>query len=130
MKFQIKQLISGAETGGKLAAFEERTSPGAGPPRHAHANQIEVFHILKGRHLFLLNDQTLEAGPGECVVVPAGATHAFKNIDTEEGVLHFELLPAGSSGEFFDRLVRGDFSLEGLPEFFREYDIALLGPPL
>ncbi len=47
-KLDIKCIVSGSETDGKIAVFEEIVQPGIGPPRHTHRDQIEIFHIIEG----------------------------------------------------------------------------------
>jgi quercetin dioxygenase-like cupin family protein len=130
MEFNIENLVSGASTAGQLAAFQEITSPGSGPPMHVHHGQVEIFHVIRGRHLFSVDGVETEADAGACLVVPQGAVHTFKNISAEEGVLHFELLPAGSSEEFFRKLTAGEFDPENVGGFFADHGIGLAGPPL
>jgi mannose-6-phosphate isomerase-like protein (cupin superfamily) len=130
MKFKIATLLSAEATQGLMAAFEETTTPGGGPPLHRHRDQLEVFHVIKGRHRFVVDGVETIAEPGACLVVPIGATHTFQNITTEEGILHFELLPAANSEDFFRRIAAGDFDPEKVAEFFDAYGIVLAGPPL
>ncbi len=47
-KFDIKCLVSSAQTGGAISVFEETTEPGKGPPRHIHKEQMEIFHVISG----------------------------------------------------------------------------------
>ncbi len=130
MEFKISTLLSGERTGGQVSVFAEVTSPGAGPPLHRHVEQIEVFHVLEGRHKFVLDGEEVIAQAGDCLLVPAGAAHTFKNIDRSEGLLHFELLPSGSSEQFFKKLVEDPAGIADMPAFFREHGLELLGPPL
>lgn len=126
--FNIACLVSGSETDGKVAIFEEITPPGFGPPLHTHREQIEVFHVLEGTLRFLVDGETIEVCAGGTAVVPAGAVHTFKNIGDAPSRIHFELLPAGKSEEFFQRLVAEE--IEDFPAFFDEYGLDLSGPPL
>lgn len=130
MQFKISTLVSGATTEDKVSVFSEVTQPGSGPPLHRHVAQMELFHVMKGRHKFVLDDKEVVALPGDCILVPIGAAHSFKNIDSEEGLLHFELLPSGSSEQFFAKLVADYASIADMPAFFREHGLELLGPPL
>ena len=129
-RFKISTLLSGTTTNDRVSVFSEVTSPGSGPPLHSHVAQIEIFHVIEGRHRFVLDGKEMVALPGDCVLVPVGAAHSFKNIDSQEGLLHFELLPSGSSEEFFARLVADPASIADMPAFFREHGLQLLGPPL
>jgi quercetin dioxygenase-like cupin family protein len=130
MNFKIANLLSSESTNGMMAAFEEVTTPGGGPPLHVHHDQLEVFHVIKGRHRFVVDGLETVAEAGACLVVPMGAAHAFQNISAEEGILHFELLPAGGSEEFFRKLVAGDFDSADVAGFFQTHGIDLVGPPL
>lgn len=42
---------------------------------HDHANEDELFFVVKGRMLLKLRDGNLELGPGEFAVVPRGVEH-------------------------------------------------------
>jgi len=130
MNFRIQNLVNAGQTGNSISIFEEVTAPGFGPPLHSHLAQLEIFHVIKGRHKFRLAEQEIEAGPGDCVLVPAGVPHTFKNIDSEDGLLHFELLPAGSAEAFFYRLVTDFAGIDDMGAFFQEHGLALLGPPI
>ncbi len=130
MKFRVANILSGQETEGRVSIFTETTTPGFGPPLHSHPAQMEVFHIFRGQHKFRLGEREIIAGPGECVFIPAGTAHTFKNVDDQEGLIHFELLPSGSAEPFFDRLVSAFDQIEDMGAFFREHGLELLGPPL
>lgn len=128
--FDIKCLVSGEDTGGSIAIFEEIVPPGSGPPRHTHRTQLEAFHILEGTLRFEIDGKIIEAGPGAAAVVPAGVVHAFKNIGASPARIHFELIPAGKSKEFFSRLVEEGDQIVDPEAFFAEYDMDISGPPL
>lgn len=52
--------------------------PGDGPRLHRHDYE-EVFVVGEGRGSFVIGDETVEAGPGDVVLVPAGVPHRFSN---------------------------------------------------
>lgn len=130
MKFDIRCIISSAETEGRLAVFEEVVAPQSGPPLHAHVNQLEVFHIIDGEFLFQCDGKQVTLKTGESIAIPVKAVHTFKNVSDEPGRIHFELLAAGKSEEFFKRLVAEIGEIKDIGAFFAEYDIELKGPPL
>jgi quercetin dioxygenase-like cupin family protein len=130
MNFRIRNLVAAQQTNNNISIFEEVTAPGFGPPLHSHLAQLEIFHIIRGRHKFRLGDQEIEAGPGDCVFIPAGVPHTFKNIDSKDGLIHFELLPSGSAETFFNRLVTDFATIDDMGAFFQEHGLALLGPPI
>jgi mannose-6-phosphate isomerase-like protein (cupin superfamily) len=61
-------------------------------PWHHHEHADELFLVWKGRFRVEFRDHTVELGPGELVVVPAGVEHRTA-ADEEAEVLCFE--PAG-----------------------------------
>lgn len=130
MKFDITCIIPSSQTDGRLAAFSENVAPQSGPPLHAHKNQTEIFHIISGHFRFHINGEDSELTDGDTIVIPAGTVHTFKNIADTTGILHFELLDAGTSEEFFHRLVHEFETITDIPAFFAAYDLELLGPPL
>ena len=127
-KLDTKCIITGRETKGQMAVFEEIVPPGSGPPRHTHRSQLEVFHIIEGRLRFEVNGEVFECGAGAAAAVPPGAVHAFRNIGATPAVIHFELIPAGDSEEAFNRIVTGDVG--DVDAFFEQYGMDLSGPPL
>ena len=42
---------------------------------HAHADEDELFWVIRGRLKIEFRDRTVEIGPGECLVVPRGVEH-------------------------------------------------------
>jgi mannose-6-phosphate isomerase-like protein (cupin superfamily) len=52
--------------------------PGEGPRLHRHAYE-EVFVVLEGRPLFTVGGETLEARPGQVLIVRPGVAHKFVN---------------------------------------------------
>ena len=127
-KLDMKCIVSGNETDGKIAVFEEIVPPGSGPPRHTHRAQLEVFHVIEGGIQFEVNGELFERGTGAAAVVPAGAVHAFRNIGAVPAVIHFEMLPAGDSEEAFRRIATGEIG--DVEAFFDKYGMDLCGPPL
>ncbi len=127
---RITLLVGRARTGGSISVFGQVTPPGYGPPLHRHLGQLETFHVVRGRHKFAIEGKEFIGLPGDCFLVPMGAAHAFKNIDAGEGMLHFTLLPAGTSEEYFAQLPlerdRDPLDLD----FFRRHGVEIIGPPI
>jgi mannose-6-phosphate isomerase-like protein (cupin superfamily) len=73
----------GADHGGMPVSFIlDREKPGSGPALHRHPYD-EVWILDEGEVTFTAGDETLTAGPGSIVVVPAGTPHQFKNTGTK-----------------------------------------------
>jgi mannose-6-phosphate isomerase-like protein (cupin superfamily) len=53
-------------------------APGRGPSLHRH-QYAEVFIVQEGRATFRVNDDEVEIGAGQVVVVPGGVPHGFVN---------------------------------------------------
>ncbi|MDQ8185755.1 cupin domain-containing protein [Pelagicoccus sp. SDUM812002] len=100
------------------------------PPLHTHTKQYEIFHIIEGTFLFQKDGEQVTLKNGDSISIPPGAVHTFKNVGDEPGTLHYELLDAGKSEEFFQRLVAEIATIEDIGAFFAAYDIELEGPPL
>lgn len=56
--------------------------PGGGPRLHKHP-YAEVFVIRRGRALFTLGGQRIEAGEGDILVAAADIPHKFENLGPE-----------------------------------------------
>jgi mannose-6-phosphate isomerase-like protein (cupin superfamily) len=66
---------------------EARFPPGEGVAAHAHADMGEVFLVVDGRGTFTVDGVAHEAGPGDCVAVGPGETHALVNSGSDDWVL-------------------------------------------
>jgi mannose-6-phosphate isomerase-like protein (cupin superfamily) len=67
-----------------VSFFLNHTPPGAGADAHRHP-YAEVFVVRDGEATVVVDGVPITARGGQVVVVPAGATHAFRN--TGEGAL-------------------------------------------
>jgi mannose-6-phosphate isomerase-like protein (cupin superfamily) len=70
-------------------------------PRHFHPNCDEVLHVLKGRIIQTMGDESLEMNEGDTVNIPAGVHHSAKNIGREDAILSLSYSSA-------DRVVVGE----------------------
>jgi quercetin dioxygenase-like cupin family protein len=73
----------GADTGYANSIYETDLPPGKGIPMHSHP-YAEVFYVIMGHTDFLrINEQGREewvrCGPGDTLIAPANALHAFHN---------------------------------------------------
>lgn len=75
----ISRTFEGSKHGGSsVSFFLVRNRPGDGPELHRHPYD-ETFIIQEGRVLVRVGDETIEGGPGDIVVGPAGLPHGFTN---------------------------------------------------
>jgi mannose-6-phosphate isomerase-like protein (cupin superfamily) len=56
---------------------------------HSHANEDELFLVIKGKLLIKLRDQDIHLTEGECVIIPKGVEH-LPVAEEECHVLFFE----------------------------------------
>jgi quercetin dioxygenase-like cupin family protein len=80
--------------GDRLAFELELAADGRVPGAHVHPEQEERFHVLEGTMKFRLGLRKIVAGPGETVVVPAGAKHKFANGGDSTARVRVEVEPA------------------------------------
>lgn len=57
--------------------------PGSQQALHAHPSQEQVFVIVRGRGLMLVDEEEREVTIGSLVFIPPGARHAIRNIGQE-----------------------------------------------
>jgi quercetin dioxygenase-like cupin family protein len=92
-------LLSGDQTGGRYCLIDMLVPPGGGPPPHRHDFE-EMFSVLEGEIELTFRGQTLKAGAGATVNIPANAPHSFKN--KSDGTAHLLCLctPPGQEDYF------------------------------
>jgi len=72
----------GEAYGVNLSLLNVAIMPGNGAPPHTHEYD-ELFVIYSGRGRYTIGEQTVEAGPGDVVVIPPGLPHTFVAIGSE-----------------------------------------------
>jgi quercetin dioxygenase-like cupin family protein len=77
--------FEGSAHGAQVSFFLNHTPPGDGTALHTHPYE-ETFVIQEGSVTFQVADQTLRAGPGDIIIVPAHTPHKFTN--TGDTTLH------------------------------------------
>jgi len=122
----------GAETGGRLSAYEFATPPRtAGPPLHLHRGWDEAFYVLEGEMTFLVDGQTFAAPAGSFVFVPRGVLHTFWNEGAAPARQLTVFTPAGIEG-YFEEATRvlgagGDEALGAAMALMAKHDMVV--PP-
>ena len=92
---QIRFILTGAETGGAFFLADVTVPPGGGPPPHVHDREDETFYVLQGAMTARVGDQTLCASQGDCVHLPRGIVHSFRNTGKESARMLVTATPAG-----------------------------------
>ncbi len=65
-----------------LSFFISDTPPGKGPSLHTHPYE-EIFIIEAGTLTFVVGTETIDATPGQIVIVPPETPHKFTNTGAE-----------------------------------------------
>lgn len=72
--------LSNAPVAGQSLA--EATLPaGAATDRHHHKLSEEFYYLLDGRGLMEIDGEEHEVGPGDAILIPAGAWHHIRAIE-------------------------------------------------
>jgi quercetin dioxygenase-like cupin family protein len=112
--------VTAEQTGGAFSMFEIVVPPGGGPPLHRHA-PCEAFHVVEGTLIILGADGAeTPAGPGDTVVIAAGAPHSYRNPGPGNARVLVTLAPGG-----FERF----FAELGEPAHGASGPAPLTGPP-
>jgi mannose-6-phosphate isomerase-like protein (cupin superfamily) len=83
-------------TAGALALVRWDIPPGApGPPVHIHHGASETFYVLDGQVAFTRGTDTVDAGAGEAVHIPAGLPHTMTNVGSTHALV-LELYAPGA----------------------------------
>lgn len=127
--------MSGSDTDGRLAIFEDIVAPQVGPPRHIHHHQDETFFFLEGEFDVEVRGQLMHMVPGDVAFIPAGTVHAFKNVGKTAGRLRYVLNPAQSIEEMFREFYaaqqnEGNLTPEDLAAIALKHGQEVVGPPL
>lgn len=101
---RVSFLVTGAESHGRCFVIEGIVAPGGGPPPHIHQFEDETFYMLEGTATFHAGGQTIHARTGDCIHIPRGTVHSFKNEGTMPGRALVVISPAGPTGmqQFFE----------------------------
>ncbi|MCW6511481.1 cupin domain-containing protein [Lichenifustis flavocetrariae] len=79
--------------GRQLCIFDQFCDPGLGAPTHIHAAE-EVLEVISGSAEVWLNGEHSAVTANQSVLIPAGATHGFRNTGTD--TLHVRATLAAS----------------------------------
>ena len=130
----LKVLLSGDQTDGSHAVFEDIVEPGVGPGRHIHHNQDETFFFLEGSFDVEVGGELYHMNPGDVALVPRGTVHAFKNVGQTKGRLRYIFSPSLTIEEmfraFYATLESGEFSQEIMEKIALHHGQEFVGPPL
>ena len=90
----LKILLSGIQTNGTQAIFEDIVEPDVGRGRHIHLHQDETFFFLEGNFIAEVAGEIFEFKPGDIDFIPRRTMHAFKNVGDSSARLRYFFSPA------------------------------------
>ena len=65
----------------KQSLAEATLAAGAATDRHYHRLSEEFYYLLAGRGLMEIDGQNREVGPGDAILIPAGAWHQIRAVE-------------------------------------------------
>lgn len=121
---QMIFLQTGKETNGQLLEIESfNPKSDMREPMHVHPKQESSAKVISGRLHFVVNGKEQIVGPGEKIVIPAGAPHCFWNEDDTEAHSVQQFTPALHIDEFFESFFAlakdAKLSDKGMPPFLQ-----------
>ena len=88
-------ITTSRETGGEYVEIELRAEPDAFvAAAHVHPAQTETFQVIEGALAVQVGRETLEAKPGDVLVVEPGRAHKWWNGGDSELVFRCRVSPA------------------------------------
>jgi quercetin dioxygenase-like cupin family protein len=100
VRFDYK--VTGADSGGALAALEVTIPPRTLVKPHNHSREDEYTVVLAGTVGARVGDRVVEAGPGASMVKPRGIPHAMWNTGPDPARVLEVLSPAGLEDYFVE----------------------------
>jgi quercetin dioxygenase-like cupin family protein len=117
----------GAATGSaNLALGTQQVMKGTGIPVHRHFKMDEVFYVLDGSGIFVLDGVRHSFEEGATIFIPKNSWHEFENPE-DELLLLWVVTPAGLDGFFHDTcnppgMPSKHLTLAEIHEIARKYD--------
>ncbi len=90
-----------ADTGGRLALWEQLLPHRSSPPLHVHTREDEAWYVLEGALTFQVEDRTWTAEAGSFLWAPRGLPHTFR-VDSPTARLLGIAVPAGFEQFFLE----------------------------
>ena len=134
--------VSAADGDNGLSVLESVAPHGDSPPLHVHEREDEIFHVLSGELLLVVDGEELRLGEGETALAPCGVAHTYR---VESPQARWLVFTGGGEFERFVRELSRPAEAEGVPprtapptaeaaehlaEVGAAHGIAIVGPPL
>ena len=88
-KIRKKTLLSNGELGPITNLEQAVFPPGEVAGEHAHADMGEVFMIVSGEGVIMINSEEYPLAAGDCVVVEPNERHEIRNTGMDEMVVTY-----------------------------------------
>ncbi|MBU1002865.1 MAG: cupin domain-containing protein [Proteobacteria bacterium] len=75
---RIKDLITGADTGGSLSCHLVHVAPGCCLEDHTHPTQTELHQVADGDGICMIQDRKVAYQPGKMAIIPQGERHSVR----------------------------------------------------
>lgn len=122
----ITLLADAPETGGAVTINRARLSTGSpGAPAHFHTRASESFFVLDGKLQVLVDDEIVELGKGDFLLVPPNVTHAFAPPSGKEADVLVVFTPGMRRFDYYrllERVHTGQAEVADLAACSEEYD--------
>lgn len=102
------------QTGGAYSLFELAVEAGGGQDPHIQHREDECLYVLSGVFEFVVEDETVLAGPGATIYLPKGTLHGFENVGGATGRLLAIHTPGGSHESFVEQVAAASGSEEAI----------------
>ncbi len=122
--------VTTADSNGAFLVAEIAHHAKGGPPRHLHHDQDEWFHVIEGDYILEIGDTRYRLGPGDSAFGPRGVPHCWINVSEGPARITFVFTPAGRAEDFLMAISEANAMAPTDPEFWRPFQMALVGPPL
>ena len=128
--FNMVVKASGDETNGAFSLLEASDPAGFGPPLHIHRDAAEVFYVLEGEYIVVIEGRESSCPAGSFIFIPACLEHGFRVGGVASRKLNL-YTPAAMVG-YFDELAAatqaGRMDPDSLSRMALRYSMDVVGP--
>ena len=90
---RIRKKLLGSE---KLVAEMVCYEPGQATPEHAHPKQDEIFYVVEGSGVMIINGEEISLKPSNLILVKANEKHGVRTLPDSRLVMMFFKAPGST----------------------------------
>ncbi len=139
----VKIRVSGDNNSDEFSVLEHEAYYEDSSPLHIHHTEDEIFIVLEGDFLFVIDSIEHRLKTGETILAPKGIPHQYR-VESEKGG-RWITITSGHDFENFVKAISRPATTDSLPERLgplteqlkaqlmaksAEYQIEIIGPPL